>query len=238
MGARAMNTWLKKSDSKRFNCFSGYRVPAARRAEMPETAGEPHRESARYRPQPHSAQGSSSLGSRNRDDVLALGQHPGQRDLGRRALMRCRDLLDGLQQIDVALEVFGIEPGLIPAAVLGQESIEVLDRRREKTATERRVSHVADTEFTAGGEDLLLARGSTASIRSRGPRSGEPSVRGGGLRTGFGKRKITHLARSTSFFIAPTVSSIGTVGSTRCRPYRSITSTPRRLSDASHAFAT
>ena len=110
-------------------------------------------------------------------------------------LMRFRDLLDGLQQIDIALEVIGAKPGMFPAPILGQERIEVLDRRREKTATERCVRHVADAEFTAGGEDLLFGLAAPQRVFGLEGRHRVNLVRAAQrLRSGFGKRKITRLA--------------------------------------------
>ena len=64
---------------------------------------------------------SSSLGSRNRHDILALRQYPGERKLRRLAVFAARKFLNLLYQIEVLLEVFSLKARRLPAKIVGSE---------------------------------------------------------------------------------------------------------------------
>src|SRR5204863_1250433 len=88
-----------------------------------------------------------ALGSRDRDDVLALREQPREYELRRRALLLHRDLLEALHDLDVALEVLALEARMreTPVAV-GQIGF-ALDRAGEHAAPQRRVGDERDAEL-------------------------------------------------------------------------------------------
>ena len=97
-----------------------------------------------------------TLRPRDWDNVLALGQHPGQRQLRRRAADFLRDSLHRLGQMQITLEVLTLEPGMAtPPVVLGN----VLRRPEssgEETTSQWAVGHKTDAQFPAGLQDFAL----------------------------------------------------------------------------------
>src|SRR3954449_6603621 len=94
--------------------------------------------------------------ARDRDDVVALREHPGQRQLGGRAALLARDVLDDAHELEVALEVRALEARVVAAEVVGGQVVDRLDRARQEAAPERRVGHEADAQLAHRREDLLL----------------------------------------------------------------------------------
>ena len=180
-----------------------------------------------------------ALGSRDRDDVGALGEQPRERELSGPAAFVLGDPLDAPDELGILRQVLGIEPRMHAAAVVGREVVQAVDRAGEEASPERRVRDECDAELATDGERFfglapIEKRELTLQRRDRmnavGPANGLGAA---------SERPIARtLPRSTSFAIAPTVSSIGTLGSTRCCEKRSISSTPSRLRLASHAWRT
>ena len=63
------------------------------------------------------------LGARDRHDVLALRQHPGERQLPGVQPLRRRDRLDPRHEVEVLLEVLALEARRLPAPVVGLEIV-------------------------------------------------------------------------------------------------------------------
>ena len=87
----------------------------------------------------------------------------------------------------------------------------------DQAAGQHAVGGDADAELAAGRQDLVLdAAARSASTRSAGPRSGGRRGRGGWCRRPPPRGRCGARSRpATSSAIAPTVSSIGTAGSSR-----------------------
>jgi hypothetical protein len=62
-----------------------------------------------------------ALGAGDRDDVVATGEHPGQRQLRRGHVLRRGELSDGTDEFEVAVEVVALEARGPPAPVVGVE---------------------------------------------------------------------------------------------------------------------
>ena len=91
------------------------------------------------------------------------------------------------------------------------------DRAREEAAAERGVGDEADAELAHGRQHRVLGVARPQRVLGLQRRDRVHGVRAADrLRRGLREPEVAHLARSTSSFIAPTVSSIGTVLSTRC----------------------
>jgi hypothetical protein len=98
----------------------------------------------------------AALGPGDRDDVVALGQHPCKRELRRRHALGGGELLDRGDEVEVALEVLALEARVPAAEVVVGEVVERLDLAGQEPAAERRVGHEADAELAAGRQDLVL----------------------------------------------------------------------------------
>ena len=118
-------------------------------------------------------------------------------------------------QIEVLLEILALKPGRVPARIVGRQVVDLLERARQEPASQWTIGDEPDSQFADGRQVRLPARGSRAStpfergIGCTWPRGGSspallPTARGAAL------------CRLTSSAIAPTVSSIGVFGSTRC----------------------
>lgn len=157
------------------------------------------------------------LGAGDGGDVVALGEQPGDGDLGRSGAHFGGDGLDLVGQAQVVLEVLADEARVVATEVVLGEAVGGADRPREETASQRRERDEADAEFAERGQDagLRVAReeeysdwtaetGVTAFARRivSGPASERPNAR--------------TLPSAISSPTAPAVSSIGTFGSTRC----------------------
>src|SRR6267142_483537 len=82
-----------------------------------------------------------ALGSRDRDEVLALREQPLQHELRRGAFLLRRHLLEALDDLHVLVEVLALEARMRQAPVaVGQVGL-ALDRAGEHRAAERRVGH-------------------------------------------------------------------------------------------------
>jgi hypothetical protein len=72
---------------------------------------------------------SSPLRPGDRNDIFALGKHPGQSNLRRRAAFGRSDLLQGLQQTEVSGQVLTLEARVIFAPVVSDQAVRATDLR-------------------------------------------------------------------------------------------------------------
>ncbi len=69
-------------------------------------------------------------GARNRNNVVSLGEHPRQSQLGRSTTVLLRDLLDFRYQLQILLEILPLKARVLsPEIVLGQ-ILDALDLSR------------------------------------------------------------------------------------------------------------
>src|SRR3954451_12640082 len=78
------------------------------------------------------------------DDVLALVQHPGERELARGHALVGGELLEPADEVEVLLEVLALEARREATVVVLGEIVGGLDRAREEAAAERGVGDEAD----------------------------------------------------------------------------------------------
>ena len=77
-----------------------------------------------------------ALGPRYGDDVIALCEHPGESDLGRRDTFLCRDLPDLFDQEQVLLEVLRRKTRVSATEVVMREIVDGADRPGQETPAE------------------------------------------------------------------------------------------------------
>ena len=66
-------------------------------------------------------------GARNRRDVVSLGQHPRQRELGRSAFVLLRDLLDFGDQPEILFEVISLKARALSPEIILRQILDSLD---------------------------------------------------------------------------------------------------------------
>ena len=87
-------------------------------------------------------------------DVLALGQQPGEGELGGGALFLAGQFLHPVHELQVAGKVFALEPGRVPAEVVGGEVVSRADLAGQEAAAQRAVGHKTDPQFLEHRKDL------------------------------------------------------------------------------------
>src|SRR5207247_1738384 len=135
------------------------------------------------------------LGPRDREDVLAAREQPRERDLRRFRTAPGGDRFQRLDELEVALEIAGLEARLLAADVVRGDVLDFPDVAGEEPAPERRVGDEADAELAACGKDLVLdvARPERILRLERG--DGMHLVRAAKrIRPRLGKPEISHLA--------------------------------------------
>src|SRR3984893_9825813 len=95
------------------------------------------------------------LGAWNGQDVLALREEPGERELGRSGALLSGDLLDPADEPEVVLEILILEARMLPATVVLGNVPSLLDPGAQQTASEGRVGDEGDAELTARGDRVL-----------------------------------------------------------------------------------
>src|SRR3979411_1300841 len=95
-------------------------------------------------------------GARNRHDIVSLSEHPREGELGRRALVLFRDLLDFRDQLEILLEIRSLKARVLSPEIVFSEIFDSLDLSGEKPATERAVSYETDAEVAERVEQPLL----------------------------------------------------------------------------------
>src|SRR3954447_22673962 len=79
--------------------------------------------------------------------VVALGEHPGERELSGGATLFPRHRLDLVDELDVLLEILALEARVVLAEIALAEIARRLDLPSEETAPERRISDIGDAEL-------------------------------------------------------------------------------------------
>jgi hypothetical protein len=157
-----------------------------------------------------------AAGARDRDDVLALGEQPGQGELGDGDALGGGQPAKSVHRFDVLLEVARLPARVGVAHVGGVVLSRGLRGTGDEAAAEGRIGDEADAELVEGGKSCSTSRskseysvcrtetGWTACARRMvcGPASLRP--------------KYLTLPASISSLTVPATSSIGTSGSTRC----------------------
>src|SRR3954467_9340201 len=85
-------------------------------------------------------------GPRNRHDVVSLGQHPRQRELGGGAFVLLGDLFNSADQIQVLLKIFTLKAWVVLSEIFVWEIAEALDLARQESAAEWTIGDEADVE--------------------------------------------------------------------------------------------
>jgi hypothetical protein len=98
----------------------------------------------------------SPLRAGNGHDVLALREHPGQRELRRSAPLLARESFDAIEQREVLVEILALEARRLPAVVVLRHVGARLEAPGQKAAPERAMGDEADAELPAAGESFLL----------------------------------------------------------------------------------
>src|SRR5581483_2338154 len=94
--------------------------------------------------------------SRNRDDVGAAGEKPGEREPGGLHLFIGGDPLDLFYQVEVPLEVLPLKAGEDPPPVVRLQIVDAFDLSAQESPAERAVGDEADAELPAGRKDLVF----------------------------------------------------------------------------------
>ena len=111
-----------------------------------------------------------ALGSGNRNEILPLTQHPGQRELPRRRAFLLRDFFHLLNERQISGEVLPLEPRVHAPEVAFRDVFGLLELSREEAASERAVRDEADAQLPQRIQNPLLRdRATRASIRSAAP---------------------------------------------------------------------
>lgn len=105
---------------------------------------------------PHFLKVLALLGAGNRNDVIALRQHPGQRKLpGADTFIGCQRL-HLLHQLQVFAEVFALETRVEATVIIGAEVIRAFQCARQEATAERAVGDKCNTQALAGGEATVM----------------------------------------------------------------------------------
>src|SRR5262245_34796141 len=96
-----------------------------------------------------------TLGPGDRQDVVALSQAPGERELTGGDALLFRDLLDPADERDVVIEVLVLEPRVLTPPVIGGKVALIVDPSRQEAAAERRVRDVGDVKLPTRRQRLF-----------------------------------------------------------------------------------
>src|SRR3954447_14864663 len=99
---------------------------------------------------------SDALAAGNRDDVVALREDPGDRQLRGRHAFRARDFFDAADQIEIAFEVLALEARRLAAVVGWFEGVDPLEGAVEESASDGRVGDEADAQLAHGRQNVVL----------------------------------------------------------------------------------
>ncbi len=91
----------------------------------------------------------SALSSRNGHDIRALGQEPGQRQLGRRTLLAAGNILQFLHKLYVMLEVTRLEPRHVVSRIARGQVPGPSKSPRQEAAPERGIGDHRNAQFAA-----------------------------------------------------------------------------------------
>lgn len=157
-----------------------------------------------------------AAGARDRNDLLALGEQPGQRELGDGDAPGRGQLAKSLHGFDVLLEVAGLPARIGLAEVGGVVLCCGLRGTGDEAAAEGRIGDEADAELLKDREELLdvALEERVLGLQDRDRLDGVRLA--DGLRAASLRPKYLTLPASMSSLTVPATSSIGTSGSTRC----------------------
>ena len=97
-----------------------------------------------------------ALGAGDGYEVIALMEHPGDRELGRGDALLGRESLDPLDELQVVREVLLAEAGLAAAKVGFRQALQVADMTGQEPVPQWGVRHEPDTELAQETQDLGL----------------------------------------------------------------------------------
>src|SRR5262249_14277457 len=130
------------------------------------------------------------------DDVFAAGEHPGNSDLRDGGALRFCDSAEGLDEGEVAVEVFGTEPRRMVAEVAGIGRARLRRVAADEAAREQDGSGDANAECAAGRQNLALDAAGDQRVLDL---EIDDLVHGGGaadgLHTDLRETDLTHVAR-------------------------------------------
>ena len=86
------------------------------------------------------------LGAGDGNDVRPAVEQPGQRDLGWGARLRGGDMVDDLEQGEIAGKILLLEARELPPPIIGWETGELTDLAAQEAPPQRAVSNESDTE--------------------------------------------------------------------------------------------
>ena len=95
-------------------------------------------------------------GARDRHDVVPARQNPGDRELGRGAVLGCSMLLQLLDQPEVAAQIVALKPRHVAPRIARTQRRNIGDIASQKTAPERAVGDKAGAEFRAERQNFGL----------------------------------------------------------------------------------
>src|SRR2546425_7069671 len=95
------------------------------------------------------------LGPRDGEDVLALREEPGERELGRGGALLPRDLFDPAHETEIVLEIALLEARMLTASVVFRHVPGLLDSRAQEATPDGRVGDEGDAELAARGDCIL-----------------------------------------------------------------------------------
>ena len=146
----------------------------------------------------------------------APAEQPGERELCGAAVLLRGQLLETLDERQVAVDVLGLKARHVAPEVGRAESSRIGDRARQEAAAERAVGDEPDAELGAEVEQRVLRVAGPERVLGLQRRHRVRRMRADDRR---GRRladaEMADLALGDSRAMAPTVSSMGTVGSTR-----------------------
>src|SRR5262249_10887358 len=97
----------------------------------------------------------ATLGARDRHDIAALREQPGEHQLAGRAALLARELLYFFHELDVALEILFLEPWMLAATVVDGNVGDLVHLAGEEATAERRVGDERDPELAQRRYRLL-----------------------------------------------------------------------------------
>lgn len=97
-----------------------------------------------------------ALRSRDRHDMLTLGQQPGQRKLCWSAAFLRGHFPDQSDNLKILVEVLSLEPRIMTAVIIRRQVIEALDLTGQEAAAQRTVRNKSDTQFLDQRQDFIL----------------------------------------------------------------------------------
>ena len=157
------------------------------------------------------------FGTRNRHDVITLRQDPREGQLcGSDALFR-RDCFEHVDETEVGGEVVALETWTRSAKVACFDVVGAGEPPGKKAAAQGRVRDEAHAELATRRQNGVLRIARPQRVFALHGCDRMHRVRATNrFGRGLTQSDVAHLVRGDSSAMAPTVSSIGTFGSTRC----------------------